>query len=69
MASSEVDYAGGRNELSIFTVGDMSSTHYMSIPGVGYGNTAAKFAAPLALRPPGCAGGHVEFLFRHQRFH
>ncbi|KAK1739484.1 flavin monoamine oxidase family protein [Skeletonema marinoi] len=48
MASSEVDYAGGRNELSIFTVGDMSSTHYMSIPGVGYGNTAAKFAAPLA---------------------
>ena len=48
MASSEVDYAGGRNELYIFTVGDMSSTHYMSVPGVGYGNTAAKFAAPLA---------------------
>eukprot|EP00984_Skeletonema_dohrnii_P000514 scaffold169_cov122-Skeletonema_dohrnii-CCMP3373.AAC.2 len=51
MAASEVDYTGGRDELSIFgdTIDeDNSGKHYTSVPGVGYGNTAAKFAAPVA---------------------
>ncbi len=51
MAASEVDYAGDINEVSILNDpvdGGSFYLHYMSVPGVGYGNTAAKFAAPLA---------------------
>ncbi len=51
MAATEVDYTGGKHELSIFgdTLDqDNIALLYTSVPGVGYGNTAAKVAAPVA---------------------
>ena len=55
MAVEELDNTGGSNEISIWQnaegQGDPNTRfnlHYMSVPGVGYGNTAAKFAASFA---------------------
>ena len=38
----------GVTELEFFPEGYSVSAHYMSIPGVGFGNTAAKYAEPYA---------------------
>jgi monoamine oxidase len=48
-----LDYTGdssqvGVTELEFFPEGYSVSAHYMSIPGVGFGNTAAKYAEPYA---------------------
>ena len=51
MAAAEVDYTGDKDQLSIWGElidEDNVPQHYMSVPGVGYGNTAAKFAGQIA---------------------
>ena len=51
--SIELDYTGDSSQISVtelefFPEGYSVSAHYMSIPGVGFGNTAAKYAEPYA---------------------
>ena len=47
----EIDYSGDLNEMSFaeYTWGHSGGypVHYVSVPGVGYGNIAASFAAPF----------------------
>ena len=49
---SEIEYTGDStqlnlNEIEFFPPGYTIETHYMSIPGMGFGNIAAEYAAPF----------------------
>jgi len=49
---SEIEYTGDSsqldlNQIEFFPPGYTIETHYMSIPGMGFGNIAAKYAAPF----------------------
>jgi len=55
LAAASIDYTGRSNELSLYehklfdNAGDWGSQqHYMTVPSVGFGNTAATFAAPFS---------------------
>ena len=49
---SEIEYTGDSsqldlNEIEFFPPGYVVETHYTSIPGMGFGNIAAKYASPF----------------------